>query len=103
MKLLRDMDNHYLYDPLEESSNLYERDYSEHQNKMKVWQNVLMSVYCVFSLLFFFFVYSPMINKIGLDCKNAWSMCTLIPQEYQEDFKLLNAAIKERRDNFKWR
>jgi len=44
-----------------------------------------------------------MINKIGIDCKNAWSMCTLIPQEYQEDFKLLNIAIKDRRDNFKWR
>ena len=30
-------------------------------------------------------------------------MCTLIPQEYQEEFKKLNGAIKERRDNFKWR
>ena len=44
-----------------------------------------------------------MINKVGQDTKNAWSMCTLIPQEYQEDFKKLNQAIKERRDNFKWR
>ena len=30
-------------------------------------------------------------------------MCTLIPQEYQEEFKLLNAAVKDRRDSFKWR
>jgi PAS domain S-box-containing protein len=103
MSLLRNLDNHYLYDPLKEASDLYERDYRDHQDEMTVWQNVLMALYCVFSLLFFFFVYSPMINKIGLDCKNAWSMCTLIPQEYQEDFKKLNAAIKERRDNFKWR
>ena len=103
MVLLRDFDNHYLYDPLTKSSSLYEDDYSAHQDEMKIWQNLLMSLYCVFSLLFFFFVYSPMINRIGMDTKNAWSMCTLIPQEYQEDFKKLNAAIKDRRDNFKWR
>ena len=103
MKLLRDMDSHYLYDPLTESSKLYEEDYAAHQDQMKVWQNVLMILYCLFSLLFFFFVYSPMINKIGMDTKNAWSMCTLIPQEYQEDFKKLTNAIRDRRDNFKWR
>ncbi|OMJ89935.1 hypothetical protein SteCoe_7826 [Stentor coeruleus] len=101
--LLRDLDNKYLYDALEYSSDLYEQDYRDQQLSMKVWQNVLMSLYSVFSLLFFFLVYSPMINKIGQDTKNAWSMCTLIPQEYQEDFKKLNQAIKERRDNFKWR
>lgn len=103
MVLMRNMDNHYLYDPLERSSNLYEKDYKDQQQQMTVWQNLLMALYSVFSLLFFFFVYNPMIHKIGQDTKNAWSMCTLIPQEYQEDFKKLNIAIKERRDNFKWR
>lgn len=103
MKLLRDLDSYYLYDPLKESSELYEEDYQAHQREMRVWQNVLMSLYCVFSLLFFFFVYSPMINRIGQETKNSWSMCTLIPQEYQEEFKKLNLAIKERRDNFKWK
>ena len=93
----------YLYDALEYSSSLYESDYQDQQNGMKIWQNVLMALYSVFSLVFFFVVYSPMINKIGQDTKNAWSMCTLIPQEYQEDFKKLNQAIKERKDNFKWR
>ncbi|OMJ95244.1 hypothetical protein SteCoe_1458 [Stentor coeruleus] len=101
--LLRDLNNKYLYDALEYSSELYEQDYIDQQASMKIWQNVLISIYSVFSLLFYFFVYSPMINKVGLDTKNAWSMCTLIPQEYQEDFKKLNKAIKDRRDNFKWR
>lgn len=103
MVLLRELDNHYLYDPLTESSELYEKDYRVHQVEMKTWQNILMGLYCAFSLLFFFFVYSPMINKIGRDTKNAWGMCSLIPQDYQEEFKKLNVAIKERRDNFKWR
>ena len=103
MVLLRNLDNMYLYDALEYSSSLYESDYQDQQNGMKIWQNVLMALYSVFSLVFFFVVYSPMINKIGQDTKNAWSMCTLIPQEYQEDFKKLNQAIKERKDNFKWR
>ncbi|CAG9322241.1 unnamed protein product [Blepharisma stoltei] len=103
MTLFRNLDNHYLYDPLTYSSDLYESDYKDQQQQMTVWQNLLMALYAIFSLLFFFFVYNPMIHKIGQDTKNAWSMCTLIPQEYQEDFKKLSAAIKERRDNFKWR
>ena len=103
MLLLRELDNHYLYDPLARSSELYEEDYKGYQEQMKVWQNLLMSLYCVFSLLFFFLVYAPMINKIGFDANNAWSMCTLIPQEYQEDFQKLTQAIRERRDHFKWR
>ena len=101
--LLRELDSLYLYDALEYSSELYEDDYRSQQIGMKVYQQVQMSLYSVFSLLLFFLVYSPMINKIGQDTKNAWSMCTLIPQEYQEDFKKLNQAIKDRRDNFKWR
>lgn len=79
MKLLRELDNHFLYDPLHRASELYEADYRGYQDQMKIWQNLLMSLYCVFSLLFFFFVYAPMINKIGCDSNNAWSMCTLIP------------------------
>lgn len=101
--LLRDLDNRYLYDALLYSSNLYEDDYKEQQKTMKIWQNVLMVLYSVFSVFLFFLVYSPMINRIGLDTKNAWSLCTLIPQEYQEDFKKLGAVIKDRRDKFKWR
>ena len=100
---LRELDNKYLYDALVYSSTLYENDYHNQQLGMQVWQNVLMAIYSVVSLLLFFLVYSPMINKVGQDTKNAWSMCTLIPQEYQEDFKKLNQAIKERKDNFKWR
>jgi hypothetical protein len=30
-------------------------------------------------------------------------MCTLIPQEFAEEFKKLSVTIKERRDNFKWK
>ncbi|CAG9333953.1 unnamed protein product [Blepharisma stoltei] len=103
MQLLRDLDNHYLYDALTRTTDLYESDYKDQVQQMQVWQNLLISLYSVFSLLFFFLVYSPMINKIGHDTNNAWSMLALIPQEYQEDFKLLAAAIKERKDNFRWR
>jgi hypothetical protein len=103
MKLLRDMDNHYLYDPLKRSSELYEEDYQDHVAGMKVWHKLLMSLYVVFSLALFFFVYAPMINKLGLDSKNAWNLCKLIPQDQSEKCKKLVLIIKERRDNFKWR
>lgn len=103
MTLLRQLDDHYLYDALAYSSELYEEDYSNSQSAMHVWQNLLISLYTIFAVLFYIFVYQPMIRKIGQDTKDAWNMCTLIPQEYQEEFKKLNAAIKERRDNFKWR
>lgn len=71
MKLLRDLDNHYLYDALARTVDLYESDYKAQVQQMQVWQNLLISLYSVFSLLFFFFVYSPMINKIGFDTDNA--------------------------------
>ena len=103
MTLLRELDDHYLYDALAYSSELYEEDYSNSQSAMHVWQNLLISLYTIFAVLFYIFVYQPMIKKIGQDTKDAWNMCTLIPQEYQEEFKKLNSAIKERRDNFKWR
>jgi PAS domain S-box-containing protein len=103
MKLLRELDSHYLYDPLKESSQLYEDDSQELMKGMRVWQDVLLSLYVVLSVLLFFFVYNPMINRLGKETRDSWSMCTLIPQEYAEEFKKLNVAIKERRDNFKWK
>ena len=103
MQLIRLLDEHYLYDPLDYSSQLYESDYKATQTQMAMWQNLLISLYSVFAIVFFFLVYNPMIRKIGQDTKNAWSMCALIPQEYQEEFRLLSTAVKDRRDSFKWR
>lgn len=103
MRLLRDMDSRYLYDPLTYSSDLYENDYSEHQANMAIYKNLLIILYTFFAIIIFFAVYSPMINRIGREVKDAWSMCALVPQEFQEEFRRLNAAIKDRRDNFKYR
>lgn len=103
MRLFRDMDNRYLYDPLKSSSDMYETDYSDHQASMEVYKNLLITLYTIFAIIIFFAVYSPMINRIGREVKDAWSMCALVPQEFQEEFRRLNAAIKERRDNFKYR
>jgi len=103
MRLLRDMDSRYLYDPLTYSSDLYETDYADHQANMAVYKNLLIILYTFFAIIIFFAVYSPMINRIGREVKDAWSMCALVPQEFQEEFRRLNAAIKDRRDNFKYR
>ncbi|MEE4247667.1 MAG: hypothetical protein V2I33_19865 [Kangiellaceae bacterium] len=46
---------------------------------MTVWHKLLMSLYVVFSLALFIFVYRPMINQLGMDSKNAWNLCKLIP------------------------
>ena len=102
-KLLRSLDERYLYDPLHYSAQLYESDYKDHQSQMATWQNLLVSLYSVFVVAFFLLVANPMIHRIGADVRNSWSLCTLAPQEYQEELKLLNAAIKSRRDSFKWR
>ena len=102
-ELLRAMDEHYMYDSLNRSLSLYEDDYQSSQNQMKIWQNVLISVFSVCAVALFVLVYSPMIYKLGQETKQAWSMCSLIPQEYQEEFKYLNKVIRERRDNFVWR
>jgi len=103
MKLLRDLDERYLYDPLHYSSQLYESDYESHQGQMATWQNLLVSLYSVFVVLFFILVANPAIYRIGSDTRNSWSLCTIAPQEYQEELKRLNAAIKTRRGSFKWR
>jgi len=103
MRLLRDMDNHYLYDPLKRSSELYSEDYREHVSGLKVWHDVLLALYVIVSIGMFFLVYVPMINKLGNDSRNAWNLCKLIPQEQSEKCKKLTEIIKERRDNFKWR
>jgi Na+-translocating ferredoxin:NAD+ oxidoreductase RnfG subunit len=97
------MDERYLYDSLNYSVSLYKADYSSSQNQMKIWQNVLICVFSICSVALFALVYSPMIQKLGQETKQAWSMCSLIPQEYQEEFKYLNKVIRERRDNFVWR
>ena len=103
MQLLRDMDSRYLYDPLKYSSELYESDYSDHEASMNVYKNLLITLYTIFAIIIFFAVYSPMINRIGREVKDAWSMCALVPQEFQEEFRRLNVSIKSRRDNFKYR
>lgn len=103
MKLLRDLDEKYLYDPLRYSSQLYESDYESHQGQMATWQNLLVSLYSVFVVMFFIFVANPAIHRIGHDTRNSWSLCTIAPQEYQEELKRLNVAIKTRRGSFKWR
>lgn len=103
MGLLQDLDEHYLYDPLNRSSALYEKDYNAKISAMYVYQDLLLALYIVFAFIFYIFVYAPMINKLGNDACNAWSMCMLIPQEHADEFKRLGAAVKERKDNFKWR
>jgi len=103
MVLLQALDEHYLYDPLNRSSELYKQDYEAKITAMYVYQDLLLSLYIVFALLFYIFIYAPMINKLGRDTRNAWNMCTLIAQEHAEEFKRLGIAIKERKDNFKWR
>jgi hypothetical protein len=79
MRQLRDMDNHYLYDPLKRSSELYEEDFQDHIAGMAVWHTLLMTLYVVFSLMLYVFIYRPMINKMGHDAVNAWNLCKLIP------------------------
>ena len=101
--LVRALADSYLYDPLNYSSQLYEQDFSERQSGMTIWQNLLMALYTIFALLFYALIFHPMITKIGRDTNDAWSLCVLLPQEYQEEFHKLSTAIKERRDNFKWR
>lgn len=103
MQLLRDLDNYYLYDPLRESSILYEEDFNDSEQQMRLWQNVLMAVYCAASLMFYLFMYCPMIDQLGAETKNSWSMCALIPQEYQDELKKLNEIIRTRKDEFKWK
>lgn len=103
VELLRAMDERYLYDSLNYSVSLYISDYKSSQDQMKVWQYVLICLFSVCSVALFVLIYAPMIDKLGQETKQAWSMCSLIPQEYQEEFKYLNKVIRERRDNFVWR
>jgi hypothetical protein len=103
MQLLRDLDERYLYDSLLYSSQLYESDYETHQGQMATWQNLLVSLYSVFVVLFFLLIANPTIHRIGKDTRNSWSLCTIAPQEYQDELKQLTAAIKTRRGSFKWR
>lgn len=103
MALLRSLDERYLYDPLAKSSDLYESDFTAGQSHMHIYQNLLISLYIVSAVLFYLLVYHPMIHRLGQDTKNSWALCALLPQEYQEEFRKLNAVIKEKRDRFKWR
>lgn len=103
VELLRAMDERYLYDSLNYSVSMYISDYKSSQDQMKTWQNLLICLFSVCSVALFVLIYAPMIDKLGQETKQAWSMCSLIPQEYQEEFKYLNKVIRERRDNFIWR
>lgn len=80
MKLVREMDNYYLYDPLKRLSELQEEDYNDKIAGLKVWHDLMLSIYVIFMAGLFFFVYIPMINRHGEDCIHAWNLCKLIPQ-----------------------
>jgi hypothetical protein len=67
MKLLRDMENYYLFDPLKESSTLVEDDYVEAANGMRLYHNLLMSLFVVICMFMFLFLYNPMISRLGLE------------------------------------
>ena len=94
MKLLQDLDNHYLYDSIERSSELIISDFSKYEDNLKLMQNLVLVFYVIISMGFFVVVYKPMIDKIGFESRNVWSLCFLLPFEYQEDFEKLNSMIK---------
>ena len=102
MQGLRALDERYLYDALKYSSEMYEVDYQSLQMQRNVQENVLISLYCLFSLVFVCLVLSPMIGKIGVEVGSAWRTCALIPLLYQEEVKALSAVAKDRLDRLKW-
>ena len=65
MKLLRDLENYYLYDPLKESSDKIEEDYIDAANSMVIYHNLLMSLFVILSSALYMFMYRPMINRLG--------------------------------------
>lgn len=103
MAVLRSLDERYLYDALEKSCELYETDFSASFSHLHIYQNLLISLYLICSVLFYLLIYHPLIRNLGNEARSSWSLCALLPQEYQEEFRKLNSVIKEKRDRFKWR
>ena len=102
MKLLRDFENYYLYDPLKESSDKIEEDYIDAANSMKIYHNLLMSLYAIMSICMYVFIYRPMINRLGEETISAWNLTKCIPQDHAGYFQKLTTIIKDKRDLLKW-
>ena len=79
MKLLRDLENYYLYDPLKESSDKIEEDYIDAANSMVIYHNLLMSLFVILSSALYMFMYRPMINRLGDETMSAWNLTKMIP------------------------
>jgi hypothetical protein len=78
MKLLRDMENYYLFDPLKESSALVEDDYVDAANAMRMYHNILMSLFVVLCIFLYALIYNPMIKRLGLETRAAWNMTKMV-------------------------
>lgn len=102
MKLLRDFENFYLYDPLKESSDKVEEDYIEAANAMKIYHNLLMSLFAIMSICLYVFMYRPMINRLGQETISAWNLTKLVPQDHANYFEKLTKIVKDKRDLLKW-
>ena len=102
MKLLRDLENYYLYDPLKDSSDKLEEDYISAANAMVIYHNLLMSLFVILSSALYLFMYRPMINRLGDETISAWNLTKMIPQDHGGYFEKLSNIIKEKRDYLKW-
>jgi len=102
MKLLRDLENYYLYDPLKESSDKIEEDYIDAANSMVIYHNLLISLFVILSSALYMFMYRPMINRLGEETISAWNLTKMIPQDHSGYFDKLTTIIKEKRDYLKW-
>lgn len=108
MVLLRKLDERYLYDALQYSISLYERDYNASLDSISLYQNLLIALYLLFCLGYYLLVYRPMISQVLLtqlasSAHSSWSICLLLPLEFSEEFKQLIQLIRLRRDRFRWR
>jgi hypothetical protein len=103
MSLLRALDEHYMYDALQYSVDLYERDYNAAQDSVRLYQDLLIALYTIFSLGFYWVIYRPMVHYLAETAQASWFLCVLLPLEFFEEFKLLTQLVRQRRDRFKWR
>jgi len=65
MALLRALDERYLYDALQRSTDLYERDYNSVQTSVQLYQDLLLILYTVFALGFYWVLYRPMVHQVS--------------------------------------
>jgi len=94
MVLLRELDEKYLYDALDKSSELYCKDSQEQVEGVKFLQDLTIIVFCLVSAFLFLVVHFPMIEDLSEEATCIWSMCALLPEEYQEDYTKLNQLLK---------